>query len=458
MVLYELLTRHKPFAGDNMTKVTHRIVYEPFTPMSDFVADLPPGLEAIVSRALEKNPDDRFQSAAEFGRALKAVRDEAPTPRRTSSVDVRVRRVSPADTQSVDLELPPPREKTPSVLSRLAAALRRTTPVLNIPAWVLVGGVVLGVPAGYLLSRLLPGEGTASVPPEGRPVGAMAATAAPTIAPAPTGIGALEPLAERRRNLELSASVRLEMGDVEGAYWELVEAARIDPESRRVLQQLRQAEAGLQLERQSWQAEVDENLAAAQRSLDDGRIRDALAFANRALDLDPMSLPAPELIVASEAAAARIRARRESAPPPAPEPVETAAPVVEPQPEPPAPVVAAEPAAPVATTGTLVVAVSTLRSPGVITLYLGEEQILRERFKFVVEKKGLLKSLPGKGIGGQLRRELIRDPGNLELRLYVSMPGEPTQSLPLAGRLDAGDTLSLVIDIGADGKASARLE
>ena len=70
VVLYELLTRHKPFAGRNMTQVTHRIVYEPFTPLVEFVRDLPPALGNVVEQALEKKPERRFQSAHEMAAAL----------------------------------------------------------------------------------------------------------------------------------------------------------------------------------------------------------------------------------------------------------------------------------------------------------------------------------------------------------------------------------------------------
>src|SRR6185436_4379302 len=47
VVLYEMLTRHKPFQGENLTVVSHRIVYDHFTPPKDYVQNLPPGLEGV---------------------------------------------------------------------------------------------------------------------------------------------------------------------------------------------------------------------------------------------------------------------------------------------------------------------------------------------------------------------------------------------------------------------------
>ena len=66
VVLYEMLTRHKPFQGENLTVVSHRIVYDHFTPPKDYVQNLPPGLEAILARALEKDPARRYQRAKEM--------------------------------------------------------------------------------------------------------------------------------------------------------------------------------------------------------------------------------------------------------------------------------------------------------------------------------------------------------------------------------------------------------
>jgi serine/threonine protein kinase len=80
VVLYEMLTRHKPFQGENLTVVSHRIVYDQFTPPREYARDLPPGLERVLSRALEKDPARRFQRAKEMVDELRRV-VEASAPR-----------------------------------------------------------------------------------------------------------------------------------------------------------------------------------------------------------------------------------------------------------------------------------------------------------------------------------------------------------------------------------------
>ncbi|HEX2223635.1 MAG TPA: serine/threonine-protein kinase, partial [Thermoanaerobaculia bacterium] len=71
VVFYEMLTRHKPFQGENLTVVSHRIVYDHFTPPRDYVRDLPPPVEKVLTRALEKEPARRYQRAREMAEDLR---------------------------------------------------------------------------------------------------------------------------------------------------------------------------------------------------------------------------------------------------------------------------------------------------------------------------------------------------------------------------------------------------
>lgn len=80
VVLYEMLTRHKPFQGENLTVVSHRIVYDHFTPPKEYARDLPPGVEQVLDRALEKDPARRYQRAKDMAddlrRMLTAARED----------------------------------------------------------------------------------------------------------------------------------------------------------------------------------------------------------------------------------------------------------------------------------------------------------------------------------------------------------------------------------------------
>jgi eukaryotic-like serine/threonine-protein kinase len=74
IVLYELLTGQVPFDADSPVSVALKQVSEPPVPPADLVPAIPPAIDAVVLRALEKDPSLRYQSADEFIAALDEAR------------------------------------------------------------------------------------------------------------------------------------------------------------------------------------------------------------------------------------------------------------------------------------------------------------------------------------------------------------------------------------------------
>jgi len=70
IVAYEMLTGHHPFGGETFSSLIHRVINEEPTPMSRFRHDLPPILERIVGRALEKMPDRRYRMGIDLASDL----------------------------------------------------------------------------------------------------------------------------------------------------------------------------------------------------------------------------------------------------------------------------------------------------------------------------------------------------------------------------------------------------
>jgi serine/threonine-protein kinase len=66
VVLYELLCGQAPFTGESPVAVAYQHVAEFAEPPSGINPDVPAGLEAVVERAMEKDPDARYQSADEL--------------------------------------------------------------------------------------------------------------------------------------------------------------------------------------------------------------------------------------------------------------------------------------------------------------------------------------------------------------------------------------------------------
>jgi serine/threonine protein kinase len=70
IVMYEMLTGRVPFVGEGFGDIVVAHITEAPKPPSTIRPDLPPEIEKVVMRAIEKDPDRRFQSMEEFGVAL----------------------------------------------------------------------------------------------------------------------------------------------------------------------------------------------------------------------------------------------------------------------------------------------------------------------------------------------------------------------------------------------------
>jgi len=73
-VLYEMTAGQHPFPADSGVAMLHHIVADQPRPLRECRPGAPPELERIVTKALEKERDLRFQSAAELGTDLKRLK------------------------------------------------------------------------------------------------------------------------------------------------------------------------------------------------------------------------------------------------------------------------------------------------------------------------------------------------------------------------------------------------
>lgn len=77
VVLYEMLSGRQPFRGDSPVAVAYQHVSETPTPPTEVNEQVPRALDAIVLRAMAKDPYQRFPDAASFRVALKSVTEGA---------------------------------------------------------------------------------------------------------------------------------------------------------------------------------------------------------------------------------------------------------------------------------------------------------------------------------------------------------------------------------------------
>jgi hypothetical protein len=87
VLLYELLSGQKPFSGESPTTVVYQIMHVEPAPVNTAVPELPDSLHEIVSRALQKNPDDRYSRASELASDLQMVKMMLDLPLKTSDGD-----------------------------------------------------------------------------------------------------------------------------------------------------------------------------------------------------------------------------------------------------------------------------------------------------------------------------------------------------------------------------------
>jgi serine/threonine-protein kinase len=107
VLAYEVLGGRVPWAakGDSLGLVASILTDEP-APLGELAAEVPPGVAAVVARALAKKPADRFASMDEVARALDGgagrAPSEAPLPlRRSSAAPARVTPPAPAPAAAV---------------------------------------------------------------------------------------------------------------------------------------------------------------------------------------------------------------------------------------------------------------------------------------------------------------------------------------------------------------------
>lgn len=185
VMLYEALSGRKPFAGDTTPTILYKIVNEPPDPIdTSQLQGISPAIKSVLDRALTKDPDVRFQTAEDFGRALRAAKDptwsgqmEEGTSLLATSAPANVRAaVAPsaptAPVQPATQVLSAPTAGVPAagpatqpVQAPQPASPSSKAPWLAVAALLVIGG---GFGAWWFLGRKeAPMATTAQVAPEG---------------------------------------------------------------------------------------------------------------------------------------------------------------------------------------------------------------------------------------------------------------------------------------------------
>ncbi len=456
VVLYEMLTRHKPFQGENLTVVSHRIVYDHFTPPRDYVKNLPPGLEGILAKALEKDAGRRYQKAREMVADLRRLTGTL------AGDDLN-------ETQSLSVmgpivHTPPNGAPLGSSWAQASDPGTMATPP-SLPPPPLLPTAVPGTPSGGQTTHATRPTARGPLVVPGRTVLAASVAALLLLAMAAALFGWLwwttprtgrdaRQDEQQKEVIELvQAGFRsLRAGDPTTAASVFRRAEQIAPEKqkpplrhRRMAAERQALEFGQLVEGQKL---IVAHLMMAQLAMDNRRFEEALKEADAALALDPTSAEAQEIRTAAQTEQTRMqeRARRQRAERSAAQ-EEVASNPTAPEPEPLA-TAAAEEAVP--QTARLHISFQSER-PGVsaVMVHVNGRNVLQKN----VGSKGTF----GRGKGGRTDKGIEVEAGSAQIKVWVTPPGEGAKLTTLSGNFLGGSSRSLDIRLPKAGQANVDL-
>ena len=177
VVLFESLAGKRLFKRSTEAATLSALVSDPIPRLSEVWPDVPPDVEAVIMKALSREPDERFATAREMGRALEhalmglrqpAGKAEASELMEQLFAEQHARRqtmVEQARTMRAGAVAPLPTEESQSAVQAVrqveeatAARPKRPSKALNVTA--LLAGILGGVAITFFAAKALLGEST----------------------------------------------------------------------------------------------------------------------------------------------------------------------------------------------------------------------------------------------------------------------------------------------------------
>jgi eukaryotic-like serine/threonine-protein kinase len=154
-LLYELLTGRPPFTGDSPVAIAYQHVREAPVPPSRIDPELPAWCDAIVLKAMEKDPGDRYQSAGEMRNDIQRALSGAPVAasmHHTEMYNTGTRRMGQSTQLAGSTSAIPPYQYGPEAGPRGGGDYGGEPPRRRAWPWVLVGAIVLLLVAGGIFA------------------------------------------------------------------------------------------------------------------------------------------------------------------------------------------------------------------------------------------------------------------------------------------------------------------
>jgi len=149
VILYSMLTGFRPFQGNSTATVSFKVVNRDPLPVTSFDSEFPAELDRLVSKAIAKDPEQRYQSGMEMAQDIQRLRERheltnqtaaslasITNPEGTGVIKVPTPRLSMAlrpqlssQLQSQTPTLTPERAKASNSIKPIAAAVKKNTRV-----------------------------------------------------------------------------------------------------------------------------------------------------------------------------------------------------------------------------------------------------------------------------------------------------------------------------------------
>ena len=456
VMLYEMTTGKKPFKGDNLTMVTHRIVYDAFTPPQQLVAGLPDRLVQVLQKAMEKDPARRYARGQEMARDLKSVFTQ-PGMRPEGGTASFLSPPTPVATPQLG---PPPAQGTASQSFPQSAAAQ-PYPVSGNSGSVRTG-TLAGVPA-----PAPPPPPAASAEPEtnkamiwgiaGLFLTALLAAGYMALRPAPDGgPGLTEATPETQLVQQYLPLVRkgkqaMDAGEPLRAVDYFDQALVFVPGDKEIRGLREQAEAMIQgADMTVEEARLADGLARAAAALSSGEYDDALVLARGVLDMEAENEQALQLVADAEAGKQRLKDVKDKVQGRFIQPRSNTSSGATGTERPTAPAPAAQ------ETATLKIDFFSELPEGILTVFIGTQKFFHKNFKFTQESGGLIKRQV-KSSGSLSFTDSVDTGDNVKVRVYVWLGGSETKTHELDTEFGADEEKTLDIRVDRDGSVAIDL-
>jgi streptogramin lyase len=173
-LLFYVLTGVAPYRRDSDEATLYAHLHDPAPDARDLTPEVPGPLAEVVRRALEKDPEERFPSAGDLGRAALAAAGDgpAPPPERTVARGA----AAPLGAADADAETAVPRSVTPTEIAPRRSRIPARVRPFAVPALSLIAGAAVVLATVMLLG----GKDKKSPGTAGTPTTGTATTKAPS--------------------------------------------------------------------------------------------------------------------------------------------------------------------------------------------------------------------------------------------------------------------------------------